>query len=88
GPLLPAIIAAFVEPDREAAAVVARSAGLSREEARTVAAETLPVVWTAQETASRARTVVRYFEEAGALDDGATREAFASAGLLRHDRDG
>ncbi|MER7208139.1 MULTISPECIES: diiron oxygenase [Streptosporangium] len=88
GPLLPAIVAAFVEPDREAAAVVARSAGLSREEARTVAAESLSVEWTARDTASRARTVVRYFEEAGALDDGATMEAFVSAGLLNNVRDG
>ncbi|MBB4913039.1 diiron oxygenase [Streptosporangium saharense] len=88
GPLLPAIVAAFVEPDREAAAVVARAAGLSRDQARTVAAESLSVAWTPRDTASRARTVVRYFEEAGALDDGATREAFAEAGLLDPGRDG
>ncbi len=84
GPLLPGLIAAFLEPDYQAQGQALRAAGLSAAQAEQVLAECYPRQQVTQTVASAARSTVDYFAEAGALDDGGTRDSFAEAGLLAH----
>lgn len=82
GPELPAIVMAFVEPDRAALAVAAGCSGLAEHEVDGVVEESFPRAEAAGDAAARTRAVVRYFTEVGALDDGRTQEAFAATGLV------
>ncbi len=82
GPLVPAVIWAFLEPDYRAQGQVLRTAGLSPQEAEQVLQETYLPRFVRQTVSDAARSTVGYFREVGALSDSRTRDAFAAAGLL------
>jgi hypothetical protein len=78
GPRVPDLIRAFLEPDLAAVAAALGTAGLPPVEVRRVVAESYPPAATAGRVAVAAAATVRGFQEVGALDDPATREAFAA----------
>ena len=82
GPLLPAIIFAFLEPDYAQAGRSLRWCGLTTTETEQVLLESWPDDQVARDTATAAAAVIRYFRLVGALDDPATMAAFEQAGLL------
>jgi uncharacterized protein (UPF0147 family) len=82
GPLLPEIIDAFLAPDRRAFARSLAAGGLPASDVAQVLAETGPDSTIGADTRRAAAPTVRYFAEVGALDDPATRAAFAAANLL------
>lgn len=81
GPHVPAMICAFLEPDYQLAFDRLLLVGFDVDEARQVVEQSWPADNVRTEVAEAARPAVRYFAEAGALDDHATAEAFARAGL-------
>lgn len=82
GPVLPAVIQAFLEPDYEQTASRLRTVGLTEGEVHQVVVESWPVQGVRQDIAGAAARLTDYFTEAGALDEPATRAAFEQAGLL------
>lgn len=82
GPQIPAVIYAFLEPDYLRARHRLRGAGLTADEAGQAIEESWPREQVAADIAMAAAPVVRYFAEAGALEDGRTSAAFAQAGIL------
>lgn len=82
GPAVPEIVRAFLEPDQQATARVLRSLGLSESDVDGVVADSFPTRDIEASIAKAARSTVRYFDEAGAMKDARTREAFETAGLL------
>lgn len=82
GPQVPAAIQAFLAPDLARAAEDLRTLGLPERSVEQVLAESWPGEKIAADMAGSARSLVRYFGEAGALDDPATRDSFETAGLL------
>ncbi|MEW2619302.1 diiron oxygenase [Streptomyces sp. NPDC048106] len=85
GPHVPAVIHAFLAPDLARAAGDLRLLGLPEPSVEQVVAESWPREKVVRDMAGAARSLVRYFTEAGALDDPATRDSFEAAGLLRAD---
>jgi hypothetical protein len=81
GPHVPAAVTAFLEPDYEQTFRHLRGVGLTDDEAAQVIAESWPPDTVRRTIAEAARPVVRYFAEAGALDDSRTRDSFELAGL-------
>ncbi|MEV4556224.1 diiron oxygenase [Kitasatospora sp. NPDC049285] len=82
GPLLPGAVLAFLAPDLRAIGLALRDVGLTGEEIAQVLVEAVPHDRVVADAAEAARSAIRYFAEAGALDDPATREAFEASGLL------
>ncbi|MEV6328821.1 diiron oxygenase [Streptomyces sp. NPDC051909] len=82
GPHVPAAVYAFLEPDYARTVQDLRMLGLSDEEAAQVVEESWPRERLVRDVAEAARPVVRYFGEAGALDDARTRAVFEDTGLL------
>lgn len=82
GPLLPDVILAFLEPDYPYIRAALAAAGLSRQSAVRVVAESYPRAAQRQSYRKMARSTVRYFTEMGAMDDTRTRERFLSSGLM------
>ena len=81
GPHVPAAVQAFLEPDYEQTFRHLRGIGLTDDECAQVIAESWPPHTVRRTIADAARPVVRYFAEAGALDDSRTRDSFELAGL-------
>lgn len=82
GPLLPAIIFAFLEPDYVQAGHGLRLCGLTAAETEQVLFESWPDKQVVRDTAESAAVVIRYFRGIGALDDPGTLAAFQESGLL------
>jgi hypothetical protein len=82
GPLIPATVLAFLEPDYRATGLALRDIGLTGEEVSQVLAEALPHHQMVANAAKAARSAISYLAEAGALADPATAEAFAASGLI------
>lgn len=82
GPLLPALMRAFLEPDLGSLEADLRAVGLSRDEAHGVVEESLPAHDVDRDIATGAASAVRYFREVGALDEPATADAFRAARLI------
>jgi hypothetical protein len=81
GPHIPAAVYAFLEPDRQQAAEHLADIGLPPQEIEQIIAESWPARSLRHSIAEAAGPVVRYFAEAGALDDDRTCASFAEAGL-------
>jgi hypothetical protein len=81
GPLVPELIAAFLEPDHTAVSDSLRGVGLSQDATAQVLAESYPWHVVQKTIANAARPTVRYFTEVGALTDSQTYAAFATAGM-------
>ncbi|MFG2531013.1 diiron oxygenase [Streptomyces sp. NPDC048516] len=82
GPLVPAAIHAFLEPDYLQTARHLRSVGLTADESDQVIAESWPPSAMRSAIARAASPLTRYFTEAGALEDARTRASFEEAGML------
>jgi len=82
GPHVPAVIHAFLEPDYAQTAVHLRGLGFGEADVVRIITESWPQKRINDDIREAARPAIRYFAEAGALDDGATRRAFESAGLI------
>ncbi|MFJ9975452.1 diiron oxygenase [Streptomyces cyaneofuscatus] len=82
GPRIPELICCFLEPDYRAMSLLLLDCGLSPADAQCVLADSYPRRAVRAEIAGSAQSTVRYFREVGALDDTATYEAFAAAGLV------
>jgi hypothetical protein len=76
GPHVPAAVYAFLEPDYAQAQLHLRGLGLTDEQCGQVIAESWPQHTLRRTIADAASPLVRYFVEAGALDDSRTRESF------------
>jgi hypothetical protein len=81
GPHVPTAVYAFLEPDYEQTFRHLRGIGLTEDECTQVIAESWPADAVRRSIADAARPVVRYFAEAGALDDRRTRDSFELTGL-------
>lgn len=88
GPHVPAAVYAFLEPDYEQTFQHLRGIGLTDAECAQVIAESWPSHTVRRTIADAARPIVRYFAEAGALDDSRTRDSFELAGLWGAHSDG
>jgi P-aminobenzoate N-oxygenase AurF len=84
GPWVPRLIWAFLEPDYPAMGLALARVGLCPAEVDQVLREAYPRDAVTRGVAAAAGSTVRYFRQAGALDDTRTTEAFHSAGLI-HD---
>jgi hypothetical protein len=82
GPLLPGLIAAFLEPDRTALRFALLEIGVAAADLDQVLAESYPGAEVSLGIAQAARATVGYFREVGALEDAQTADAFAASGLL------
>ncbi|HEX2301306.1 MAG TPA: hypothetical protein VHH34_22865, partial [Pseudonocardiaceae bacterium] len=82
GPWVPLLIWAFLEPDFAALGTALGAVGLTQAQVEQVLEETYPQASIRRAIGAAARSTVRYFRDVGALDDGATHDAFATAGLL------
>ncbi|GAB2719144.1 hypothetical protein GCM10027072_10260 [Streptomyces bullii] len=82
GPLIPAAIYAFLEPDYSQTAHHLRGIGLANDEIDQVIAESWPGHQVRSNIAGAASQLTRYFSEVGALDDACTLASFEEAGLL------
>ncbi|WP_327749793.1 diiron oxygenase [Streptomyces europaeiscabiei] len=82
GPLVPATIYAFLEPDYARTAHHLRGIGLASDEIDQVIAESWPPHQVRCSIAGAASHLTRYFSEVGALDDSCTLASFEEAGLL------
>jgi hypothetical protein len=87
GPLIPAAINAFLEPDYIRTAQHLSGIGLTSEEIDQVITESWPLNELRQSIADAASQLTRYFVEAGALDDAQTLTSFGEAGLLVNARE-
>ncbi|MEV8305791.1 diiron oxygenase [Streptomyces flavidovirens] len=83
GPLVPAAIHAFLEPDYNRASYHLGGIGLSRDEIDQVISESWPAREVRQNISEAASQLTRYFSEVGALDDARTLSSFEEAGLVR-----
>lgn len=81
GPRIPTLIQVFLEPDYGAISQSLRAVGLTAAEADQVVADSYPQAAVNRSVNNSARSCVRYFAEAGALDDPRTADSFAAAGL-------
>ncbi len=82
GPLIPAAVYAFLEPDYAQAAHHLRAIGLSGEQIDQVIEESWPVRRVRSDIAAAAAQLTRYLGDVGALEDARTHEAFEQARLL------
>ncbi|KQY55346.1 hypothetical protein ASD11_17540 [Aeromicrobium sp. Root495] len=82
GPWLPEIIRIFLSPDFDQITHHVASLGLMPDAVAQVMAESLPADKVRTDIRTGSRSTVRYFAEAGVLDDPATHAAFEDAGLL------
>lgn len=82
GPWIPAVIHAFLEPDYRFTARALASIGLTVEQVESVLTDWYPRTEVLANAATAAAPTVRYFQEAGALEDPATRDAFLAARLV------
>ena len=82
GPLIPAMVYAFLEPDYAQTARRLGGVGLADREIDQVIAESWPAAAVRRSIAEAAGHLVRYLTRAGVLDDPPIRAAFARAGLL------
>lgn len=82
GPLLPRMILAFLEPDRTALRRIMEPSHLSLADIDAVIEEAHPRDQVVADARRAASAPIRLFAEYGVLDDSATREAFAVAGLV------
>lgn len=83
GPVLPEIIFAFLEPDFARIGRILRGCGFTVEETEQVLAESWPTERRVRDAAEAANATIRYFADAGALDEPGTAAAFETAGLVR-----
>jgi hypothetical protein len=79
---VPQLIRAFLDPDRPGTARALAAIGLPAGEIEQVLTESYPAAAVTRTVAAGAGSTVRYFRQAGALDDPGTADAFATAGLL------
>ncbi|WP_394617343.1 diiron oxygenase [Lentzea sp. JNUCC 0626] len=82
GPYLPRLIFAFLEPDYPSVALGMAASGLPSEQVEQVNNDVYTHERVIEDVRRGAAPTLQYFIEAGALEHGATREAFAEAGLL------
>jgi hypothetical protein len=82
GPLLPSLVLAFLEPDYAALRQILEPSELTLAEIDGVLEESFPRHEVVAAVRNASGAPVRMFEQFGVLDDGATREAFAAAGLV------
>lgn len=79
---IPAMIEAFLIPDRHAVEHEISTIGLSAAQIAEVVEESMDKDQMRSQMSKAAQTTVRYFEQVGALDTGQVRAAFDEAGLL------
>ncbi|MEU8773276.1 diiron oxygenase [Streptomyces sp. NPDC048606] len=82
GPYIPRLIFAFLEPDYESAALGLRASGLAGHEVEEVMTDVYTREKTVDDVRRGAAPTLQYFIEAGALEHGATLEAFQESGLI------
>lgn len=82
GPHIPSVVYAFLEPDYLQVATHLEGIGLTSDEIGQVIAESWPKLRLFRMISQAAAPVVRYFAEAGALQDRATQTSFEEAGLV------
>jgi uncharacterized protein (UPF0147 family) len=82
GPIVPAVIYAFLEPDYLRTARHLRSIGLTIKEIDQIIAESWPPHEVRRTIAKAASQLTRYFSDVEALDDARTLASFEEAGLL------
>jgi P-aminobenzoate N-oxygenase AurF len=82
GPLVPDLVRCFLEPDYAATSYALLDLGVPEHALPQVIAESYPAEQVTRDIGAAARSTVRYFQEVGALDEPATRDAFVAAGLL------
>lgn len=82
GPQVPAAVYAFLEPDYAQTFRHLLGIGLTEAQADQVIAESWPRETVRRGIAEAAAPVVRYFTNAGALDDARTLDSFERAGLI------
>ncbi|MFJ4871330.1 diiron oxygenase [Streptomyces sp. NPDC088757] len=82
GPYVPRLIFAFLEPDYTSAALGLRASGLTTEEVEEVMTDVYARDRIVADVRRGAAPTLQYFLEAGALEHGATLEAFRESGLV------
>ncbi|AWZ06337.1 MULTISPECIES: diiron oxygenase [unclassified Streptomyces] len=82
GPYIPRLIFAFLEPDYPSTALGLLAAGLGRPEVEQVMTEVYTREKVVADVRRGAAPTLQYFIEAGALEHGATLEAFRESGLV------
>lgn len=82
GPYLPRLIFAFLEPDYPSVALGLAASGLPSEQVEQVMNDVYTHDRVVTDVRRGAAPTLQYFIEAGALEHGATREAFTEAGLI------
>ncbi|MET9294334.1 diiron oxygenase [Streptomyces sp. NPDC003077] len=82
GPYIPQLIFAFLEPDYTSAALGLRAAGLTGPEVEQVMSDVYARDTIVADVRRGAAPTLQYFVEAGALEHGATLEAFQESGLI------
>ncbi|GHH39508.1 hypothetical protein [Streptomyces candidus] len=82
GPYIPRLIFAFLEPDYPSTALGLRAAGLGGEAVEQVMSEVYTRDRIVADVRRGAAPTLQYFVEAGALEHGATLEAFQESGLV------
>jgi hypothetical protein len=82
GPLVPKFMKMFLEPDQEILLRCLKTTGFSDQKADQVWSETYPANRILNDVKNAARPTIRKFEEVGAFENAATKEAFDLNGLL------
>jgi hypothetical protein len=82
GPRIPEFVNVFLQPDLRSVASVLRACDLTEDEVGTILRESYGPSSAAFTVEPAARATVRAFAAVGALEDSATRDSFAEAGLL------
>ncbi|MER8031637.1 diiron oxygenase [Streptomyces bauhiniae] len=82
GPYIPRLIFAFLEPDYISTALGLRAAGLTDDEVEQVVTDVYARDKVVDGIRRGAAPTLQYFVEAGALEHGATLEAFQETGLI------
>ncbi|MFF4870196.1 diiron oxygenase [Streptomyces sp. NPDC000961] len=82
GPYIPRLIFAFLEPDCTSAALGLRASGLTAQEVEEVMTDVYAHDGIVADVRRGAAPTLQYFLEAGALEHGATLEAFQESGLI------
>lgn len=85
GQWIPEMVFAFLEPDYDSAAASLHDVGLTGEQIADILTDSLPRTQVVRDVAHAASAAVRYFQEVGALRDGATKDAFVRSGLITPD---
>ncbi|GAA5014726.1 diiron oxygenase [Kitasatospora paranensis] len=82
GPYIPRLIFAFLEPDYTSAALGLRASGLTGDQVDQVLSDVYTREKVVSDVRRSAAPTLQYFFETGALEHGATLEAFEEAGLI------